>query len=904
MNERFFRRTLPALVVTVGLTVAGVVIGRALHGRSADERPAGSLEVRSAQVASGASTVVVPVIEPVLSGANPPASPDPDDESFGLGRMSGVMELDLSSFDGDVPVLGPAVEGESVDFSTPAAPPEGGWEEPVVIDDGAGVPGVVPPAVAESIAALDPFGEADDGGEEGAGGSPTSEGSSLIRVLDPCAPLEGVAGPVGCPAGQRSTVLALTSPPELYMWAVPGLAEIPAWVSFGSCPGGPAAADELLVTMVANAPGTFQVVARDVPSGAEVARAEVTTLPATRERWEAYLSEASPGANPRAFEVVHCARVPGLEAGPVSFTVDLVDIFDRRATAEGLAQIGPDPVRPPTVVLPVSNSSVYVNVPHRADQSVDIRSWVSDGSSECDGRGREIRFGGRREVDVPLARLQAANFDPSYTRRTWQLIPVADSSTVTICMLTYDSTGPSFRQTRPARTEVAVVRAPDMVLPVATVEGVEITQRLGRRDLEVDLSIVGAGGCGGYAGEFTADARVVERASRSCDYSLLRNPAHAHRLLVVQTRVIDAGRTAESTAGLGVRGLACSGPAARPCPEPPTSWYRVPLGTVSLPAGLCSPGLFETSCEPPRRNAVAGTALVRVEWMQGASSGEAGWNVVRLPELDRDTTLDPVPQLDVNTVWEVRGTDLEPVLAARLVADRPVNWRFVIPDQVCTLTGERPVSTSAAPSTTFDVEVADLCTPQRVQFHVELTDPSTGVVTRWGASLDEDPWSARVWRGSHTYVPAPSWQMVVVLGASSAGGGDMWAPVGMAVRLGPSFINPAYLGYLEWPTPLVTDPRFRCNMTDYRRQVDLIGVSREYYGQLALPEQVVIEVGVTLQRMEGSWDNCRESGVPRSETVDFRVTVPREDLLAPGGVRIEAGEDAAFPVVLVIKPQR
>jgi hypothetical protein len=38
--------------------------------------------------------------------------------------------------------------------------------------------------------------------------------------------------------------------------------------------------------------------------------------------------------------------------------------------------------------------------------------------------------------------------------------------------------------------------------------------------------------------------------------------------------------------------------------------------------------------------------------------------------------------------------------------------------------------------------------------------------------------------------------------------------------------------------------------------------------------------------------------------VDFRVTVPREDLLAPGGVRIEAGEDAAFPVVLVIKPQR
>ena len=906
MNERFLRRTLPGLVVMVGLTLGGVVIGRTLHARSADERPAGSLEVQGAEAASTATSERIPVIAPVLAGAEPPPTPDPEDESFGLGRMSGVMELDSSSFAGDAPTLAPAIDGELIDFTTPAAPPEGGWEEPVVIDDGAGVPGVVPPAVAESIAAVEPFGVADDGdGGGGDGDAPTPEpGSSRLRVLDPCAPPEGVSTPDGCPVGVRSTVLALTSPPDLYMWAVPGMAEIPPWVSFGSCPGGPAAPDELLVTMVANAPGNFRVVVRDLPSGDELARQDVTTLAATRERWETYLRDAPAVVRPRAFEVVHCARVGGLGAGPVSYTVDFVDIFDRRASDAGSAQVGPDPVRPPTVVLPVSAAQVYVNVPHRADQSVDIRSWASDGSSGCDGRGTEIRYGRSRTVDVSLARLQAANFDPRYTRRTWQLIPVADSATVTICMLTYDSTDPSFRRSRPSLTEVAVVRGPDMVLPVATVEDVEITQRLGRRELEVALAIVGVGGCGGFTGEFTADSRVLELGNRSCDYGRLTDPSNAHRLMVVRTRVADATTTAESTAGLGVRGLVCSGPPSSPCPEPPTSWYRVPLGTVSLPAGLCSPGLFETSCEPPRRDAVAGTALVRVDWTQGESSGASGWEVLRFPTLDRDTTLDPLPQLAVDTSWEVRGTEFEPALAARLLADRPVNWRLVVPDTACTLTGERLVVTSLAPSTTFDVEVAGLCTAQVVHFVVELTDPVTGAVTRWGAPLGGEESSVRYWRGGRVFVPAPSQQMAVVLGASSAGGGAMWSPVTMAVRLGPSFVDRAYLGRLAWPTPLVTDPRLRCRMNEYRRFVDLVGVSQEYFGPVALPEQMVIEVTVTLQRMDGSLTNCRPSGVARSETVTFGVTVPREDLLAPEGVRIEAGADAAFPVVLVIRPQR
>ena len=901
MNLRSMPSKLLGIVFAGVLTLAGAFVGRAL-GDDDDDDGGASTTAPVIITELDEPTVDVPVIEPVLLGEEPPAPVDDADDTFGLGMIVSSAEVPESALvPADTEPL-PPPEPSLVDLTAPISPPPGGWAEPEVVDDGEGVSGVMPIEVAEAMAE----GADTAAGEEGGSGEASDSGDSgRVHLLDPCAPPEGTPVDEACPEGRRSTVLALVSPPDL--WLTARQVAVAPVASFNSCSAGPVADDQLMVELATNAPATFTVT---VSSGFErepLASLTVTTQDSARAGWEAFLAGASGGEDWRAFAIAHCLVFDGLPSGvQLHVSANVADIFDRLMTRTFYAQIGPDPVRPPTIVQPVSTSQVLVSVPHEPDQYADIRAWLDDGWGDCAQTGFGLEQTEPVTSEVDPERLLARGWIDTMTSRTWTLISIPESSTAVICMRTYDSTGPSFETERPSLTEIVQVHSPDLLVPIVSVESVDVQPRIGVARLTVTLSHVRGETCGGYSGEIDSAGVLNDGWNDPCDPTARWDHAdEVAKPVLVTTSLYRSGvEPVRASAVLAVRARPCTGgdPVtgfAAGCAVPESEWYRVPFGTVPLPSGICSPGIFESTCEPPRRDTVAGVATIKVEWRQGATSGRSGWVVDPLDTSPRDTSRDELAQLDTAPALSVGGPDTDPVVTGTLTADRAVQWSVEVPGEVCMRSGATPVLTSSTPSTTFAVSIEGLCPGQEVQLTATLTDPATGASSNWGRF---DRPGGRDWHGGYLIVPAPRRNVAIILGAApDRGDYPVWTPVAMELR---TSWDPDYEGWrFAFPSPLPTDPTLRCRSTDYRRYVDLYGFSREAFVALSVPDRTYIDVTVVLARGEGSWESCIPLEERYRETVRFRAEVTYDDITQPGGVRITSPEGAAFEVVLVIQPR-
>ncbi len=903
MRSHLRRQTLPGIGIVGLLALSGVFVGRALGSDEAESGVAAGRIITEVDV----PTVDVPIIGPIGAGDEPPAETEPSDPTVGLGAIVGSLAVPTIDLVADAAIEPPPGTGV-VDLTAEPTEPPGGWAEPVVLDDGLGVGGVVPVGAAEAIAALEPPGTPiaplpdTDTGTVGSIGDGVDAGGD---VLDPCAPPEGTPPPEGCPTGLRSTVLALTSPPPLWVLGGP-VHSIAPEPRAASCDAATPEDDRLLLEMFANAPGTFTFTIYPFPAGVAPGGARVPltivsfdTAAEDREAWQAQLAADVPGD----YRIRHCAGIDGLPEGErVLWVFTFVDDFGRTSVGNGYALPGPDPVRPPTIVLPVSSSQVFVSVPHRSDQTVDIRAWVSDDSSECRSGGTELIRTLSSTDDVDIARLHANGYIDTFTRRTWAVIVVPESATGVICMRTYDTRGPSFVTRRPLLTEVVNVHAPDLVVPIVSVDSVQALRTIGPADLSVSIRRVGGDGCGGYTGEISGGT-LREVSNFACDPTL--DPARAAsgvtEPIVVNTTLRLEGQDARTASTIiGARARPCTGgdPAAgvaAACPHPGTDWFRVPFATVSVSTGLCSPGLFESTCEPPHRDEIAGLATVKVDWEQGATSGRSGWVVEPIATTPRSTGLDPLPQLDRSDVLRATGADTAPRIVGTLIADRAVTWSLEVPSTACLRTDGPRIFTSTVPSTTFDVYLADLCPGQQLQLVVTITDPTTGLSTVWGRY---DVPNGTGWSFGLVDVPAPIRRSLVVLGATPPAEGGLWTASSLELTMS---WRPGEVGWrFDFPTALTRDPAFACRQGP-ERYVDLYGTSRTAFVPLQVPDRTFVEVSATFVSASGTVDGCEPNGV-RRRTVQFTAELTYDEITQPGGVRITAPAGSAFPVVLLIRP--
>jgi len=902
------RTTLTGLALAAAFTIGGVFLGRSLADH-ADPTELGVVSLLAPP--AGVEYETLPIIGHVSQGDAPPAPPSDDDPTLGLGPIVGseeAVKLDPARL-GEASAIPPAVIDDPA--LPPVAPPEGWRGAPpapgdtegagaVPIDEALAEGGLIEPPGAPTDVSID-----DSTGDTTTGD--TTDDGTPGRHVDPCAPSGGEPSEA-CPEGVRSTVLGLASAPDLWFQGHRSTRGVSGGV-WGSCPDSAAPTPEQLgLVFTANAPGTVTVWVQSALDPLEVASADVGATGADQSTWEATLPDVSEDDRYR-LNIPYCVVIVEPPAGTqLTVTATIVDVFGRSRTF-GFEVDTLTPRRPPTQVWPVSPNTVLVSVPHRADQFVDLRTRLIDGAEgDCSTAGTALYSSLRVEGDVSSTYLLRNNFDPVYTKRTWVLVAVPDSSTAIVCSRVFDTRVPSFDRSRPVLSESFVVTAPDLVLPVVTVESVSVNSAVVGR-VSVGLNYVGGTNCGGAGYTAAAGAPATEDYNHACDPTTDMNWGAATAL---QNLRIDAGisRAASewitTSAVVSTRGRRCLGGdvvagVAATCPSLPTQHYRVPLGTVSVPAGMCSPGLFESSCEPPRRDLVAGEVVVRVEWTNTRSNGASTWSVRPSLRTGRDNTLPVFPQLDDSDVFGVTGGRY-PVVSGTLTADRPVVWEVGVPPEGCLVaadSGAEIVSTvaSGVPSTTFAVRLSGLCTGLAHQLYATITDPTTGATASFGRV---DRPGARGWSGGHVWVPGYERPLTVVLSAAPVAAGTQ-AVAQMQLAIGrPGATHRETTDY-AFPTPLSTEPRFLC----YRENNLATGLNnsftRDGFGiPVMLPDVVRVTVTVTMTPAAGSATNCRRTG--GTTTVTFSADVSRESLSVGAGLRLSSPDGAAITVIALLRP--
>ncbi len=902
MNRTRLTSLLPKLLLVIATVAIGVVVGRATQPDNADSTADSTEGTGSTSVIDG-TVADLDVISPVFVGSTPPPAPTDDDASLGLGDIVDTQQAVVPNLPtDDTPALPTDAPGP-IDLSEPGPVTPTSPLDTAEMAVPSTVGGVTPIDVLFDELAIEP---------SEPGGDPVDD-FDLRPYVDPCAPRPDGddAGPpaADCPNGTRATVLPIVSLGDAYIT----MRQVGrAGARGASCPEStPATSGGLVLEMMTNAPGDFVITITDIAGrNGNVGTFNITTAAADAEAWATALA-AGVDPNQLSSLIVHCVALDDLPPNARLVAFARFTRAEDGDNAYALKEVitTPSPVRPPTLVVPIGTNRLLVSVAHTRAQFASLDAWVSlDGQPSCEpttAPGDRLRSNGIINSTADINALRARGYDENYRRRTTAIFWVPEGRSINVCARTFDSTGPSFRTSQPAQRDATVVHSPDMVVPVVSVESVTPRTRLAGARAQVWLSWARGDFCGSYSGTFN-DVNAIDPPDYDnvCDGGAPSGASGHASNVVVTTGLRTAGssESVETRAVLPVRARACTGGDdegfGATCPSPPTEWYRVPLATIPVRTGICSPGLFESTCEPPTRDAVAGTVTVRVDWVQGGVSGRSGWLVEPIVAGGRATELPAAPQLDLTRYAEVTGEGVRQGVNFNLLADRPVDWTLTVPEGTCRREdATEPVWRSSATSPQFTVRANGFCTSVWVQFIVTLTDPATGASSTYGN------WPL-AWAGGYVTMPPSVRPLTVAVGIEAPDDFyPLWTPHDVYVQIdrpeSTQFIHPWGSRY-DFPTPLQRDPAFRCDQ-NYRPFPGVYGWSHEGYGvPTAIADEIRIRVTVELSQAEGSVDRCRPIGYLLVTVIE--VTISEAELAAArDGIRIAAPDDAPFPVEVVVR---
>jgi hypothetical protein len=342
----------------------------------------------------------------------------------------------------------------------------------------------------------------------------------------------------------------------------------------------------------------------------------------------------------------------------------------------------------------------------------------------------------------------------------------------------------------------------------------------------------------------------------------------------------------------------CTGSGETPtyCPRPSAQIYRLALPTVRVSSGLCSPGLFETSCTPPTSERSVGVATFRVSWGDGGSQGRAEW-LVGAGTQPPPPGLPTNPQLDR---YSAPSVDAARQLVGQLVADRPVAWNVSMATSCRVRSAPTPIVQST-PSDRLTLAVPGLCVGAVYTLRITLTDPTTGATSIYGLDADAQPWG-----GAEVVSPGVPVrffaELLVEQPPREPGGPSGWVARRASANVDwNADANAYYADALE-----------RCNFTQLSPQVGRLGYLRSSYANI-----LTMEAGETTEIRFGA----DLTGVGRSVRAGDRYTecVPESDAVISSQAVVEvplaqfeptAGPitlrttGGAFPVTLVLRPTR
>ena len=642
-----------------------------------------------------------------------------------------------------VPVLAPVAHGPS----TPHADADG---DPDTLDVSRAVAQQRVP-VGESRAAdprieqlLDELTAADDPGS-------VVDPEAAIRVLDgpeatggdPCAPAVGEPA-ADCPSGLGGTVMALRAAPHS---DVIGTANPPTYEDslhkLYYCDAQEHDATDLPFVAATNIPGTISVSYWPTTDPTAVSRTALATSAAARAEWERHFEAGDPFGE--WTRIQHCTVLEGLEPGVgYRFRLDTVDVMGGEATFSSTFALPDSRTRPPTRVVPVGDNMLLLSMPHAANETVELNAFVTEGD-ELDCTARRTQLDSVTTIstgDVSAAHLDRNGYQERFTKRTSQVFWVPEGATIGVCLSSYVENRASFDWAQANYRHQETLHSPDRMLPTVSLEAIDLVRTVAADAVTVTASTRDNLGCGtpwegpSRQGDEVAgsDLRNVVLCSIG-NHSGLVGLSTSSGDVLIRTAVRQGDEVTSTRILLPLGREACRGV----CETPETSWYRVSLATIQVPDGICGSSFGD--CEPPTREASAGTALLKVEWDQGERNGLTEWGrtaavsgqpaVLPRPDFPQ---MDTAQRITVTKVPGFYGADASFLLST----DRPVSYTARLVSD-CALPGG-VTEASGRSEGRVTVTFSKLCVGEVHTGQVELAD-AAGAVTTYNVVPGDSLWA-------------------------------------------------------------------------------------------------------------------------------------------------------------------
>jgi hypothetical protein len=568
----------------------------------------------------------------------------------------------------------------------------------------------------------------------------TDEGADASG--DPCAPV-GDEPAADCPTGLSGTVLAVRAAPHS---DVIGTADPPTYEDslhkLYYCDPQEHGDTDLPFVAATNIPGTISISYWPTTDPTAVSRTELTTSAAARAAWERHFEAGDPFGE--WTRIQHCTVLEGLAPGVgYRFRLDTVDVMGGEATFTSTFALPDSRTRPPTRVVPIGDNMLLLSMPHSATESVEFNAFVTtDAEPDCTARHTQLDSVTTISTgDVSAAHLESRGYQERFTKRTSQVFWVPEGSTIAVCLSSYLDSRASYDWAQANYRHQEILHSPDRMLPTVTLHSIDLVRTVDADAVTVAASTRDNLGCGtawrgptAQGDEVPAsDLREVLLCSIT-NHSGLVGLSTSSGDVVVRTAVRQGDNVTSTRSLLPLGHQACRGV----CETPEASWYRISLATVQVADGICGSSFGD--CEPPTREASAGTALLKVEWDQGERNGLTEWG--RTAPVSGQPTVLPrpdFPQMDtaqritVTKVPGFYGADASFLLAT----DRPVTYTARLVSG-CSLPGG-VTEASGRSEGRVTVLFSKLCVGESHLGQVELTD-DTGAVSTYNVVPGDNLW--------------------------------------------------------------------------------------------------------------------------------------------------------------------
>lgn len=579
-------------------------------------------------------------------------------------------------------------------------------------------PGSLPPdAISPEVdAALRLLEAADDPGAtpEATTGAYPADGTA---GGDPCAPADGSTPPDDCPGGLSSTILASIALPTFMVSAGENN-------QTGCSPLVAPAPDRLQFAVITNAPAST-VLTWSQDDGVEHT-VPVPTSDTDNTTWQNALASAHE-IGPWVWINTCVVLTDLVPYQAVHVHLESTDYVARTAsknvTMHALDRRG----RPPTEIIPVGTSTVFVSAPQQPTDEVRIRAFsvpvgdVPDCDNAPETTGSLERIRPLLTQEVSAASLATGGYRPEYTQRTSTAFAVPSGAQIMVCVRWYDPGRASWDVDRPNYSSELVLVSPSVAAPVVTLEDVVLTQSVNAGSITIAGSTENGSNCGSWTGP-SAAGRTADLGSSApvvCDFSGLVGRFDADGNLVVTTRVQTPSGVAVMPNLLPV--------AVRPCAGdcPPTSRvFDVPLSTFVRPTALCS-----GDC-PTNTGQSVGVARVRATWGATVAGVGDGWNIGEWHEGTYTEPRPDYPRMDVTQIVHLdaaNATARSQAASFTLRTDRPASYSVALQAGACLRPGGQARVSSTTLDTSTVVRLPGLCLGSGYALTVTLTDADGNV---------------------------------------------------------------------------------------------------------------------------------------------------------------------------------